>query len=161
MEISNVAISFHKWYIKNTNEYNPKIATNFKIYKDENGFCKVNFEPYFNELRKLGTISETFLNNEIERNKECVESTEKLKWNEYDGIPLNCDDYDYWTQSQDFENGNIKAKMITKNDDYWNVLISLYITRKNVKPYETETANVKVRRENGKYMLTEIKWIEK
>jgi hypothetical protein len=158
-EIAEVAISFHKWHIRNTDGKHNDVPTDFNVRKGENGYCIVDFEPYFKELRKLGTISETFLNNEIERNKECVDSTEKLKWKEYDGIPENCDDYDFWTQSQDFEDGNIGFKSIKKEKENWKVLIYLFIDR-NGKQSEWQNATANVKKENGKYMLTEIKWIE-
>jgi len=160
IKIGKIATSFHKWYIKNTNEYNNEIATNYKISQKKNGYCKVNFQPYFSELKKLGTISNTFMNKEIERTKKCVENIESLKWTEYDGIPEYCDDFSYWTQSQDFEGGNVEVNNITKKDDYWVVQISLFFKDKNGEHNVWRTANVNVKKENGKFMIMEINWIE-
>lgn len=158
--IIKVALSFHKWYIRNTDGNHNSIPTDFEVKKGKNGYCIVDFEPYFNELRKLGTISDIFMDKEKKRSKLCTETISNMKWSEYIGvIPENCDDYDYWTQSQDFEDGNVGFKSIKKEKDNWKVLIYLFIDR-NGKQNELQNAIATIKIENGKYMLTEIKWIE-
>ncbi|MBQ4912830.1 hypothetical protein J8L85_00175 [Maribacter sp. MMG018] len=151
-EIKDIALSFHKWYIKNTNEFKSKVPTGFEVTEGDNDNCIINYEPYFNELRKLGTISETFLKKEKERTKLCVETISKMKWSDYIGvIPENCDDYLYWTRRQDISESVEVVKLNQKNN-LWEVNISIN---------RTEEAIVIIENENGKYLITEIKWLNK
>ena len=93
-EILDVALSFHNWYIKSTNDIESEIPTDFVVTEGENDSCLVDYTPYFDELRKLGTISNSFMEKEKKRTKLCVETISKMKWSEYIGvIPENCDDY--------------------------------------------------------------------
>jgi len=161
-EIAEIGISFHKWYIENTNEYNPEIPTDFTVTKAENDSCLVDYEPYFNELRKLGTISVSFMQKEKERTKLCAETIKNMKWSEYiGGFPENCDDYLYWTNSQDITDG-VEVVGINKEKNNWIVSLSLYAKDKNGKKYfGNNIIKVTVIKENEKYLISEINWIIK
>lgn len=159
-EITGVALSFHKWYIKNTN-YNPddnsrKESTSFDIIEGENGKCKVDYNSYFNQLRKLGTISEKFIQKEKERTSECANFIETVNWGEYS----TADAYTYdefcgnlyylnWTKSQE-NTENLEFFEINAKDEFWNVIILI----------DNRKVNVKIEREKEKYMITQIDWIE-
>ncbi len=163
-KVADVALSFHKWYIKNTNyeinkEKNSNFhreATSFKVVKGDNGKCLLDYEPYFSALKRLGSISEKFMQKEKQRTSKCAKYMETIDWIEYDNADgyvydkfCDCMYYLYWTRSQeDTENLNIVS--ISKLDRYWNVLISI----------DGRKVNVKVENEKGKYLLTEIVWDE-
>lgn len=161
-EIANVALSFHRWYIKNTNELNSDIPTDFDVTEGKNDNCIVNYEPYFNELRKLGTISNSFMDKEKERTRLCAETIANMNWSEYIGvIPENCDDYLYWTNSQDITDG-VDVVGINNENDNWTVFLSLYMLDKNGKKYfGNDKLKVTVINENEKYLIQEINWIMK
>ncbi|MCR8668070.1 hypothetical protein NO995_10280 [Aestuariibaculum sp. M13] len=161
-EIAEVGISFHRWYIKNTNEHNPETPTEFEVTEGKNDSCIVNYEPYFKELRKLGTISNSFLDKEKARTKLCAETISNMKWSEYIGvIPENCDDYLYWTNSQDITDG-VDIIELNKENDYWTVFLSLFMSDKNGQKYfGNDKLKVTVIKENGKYLISEINWIIK
>ena len=159
-EIENVAISFHKWYVKNTN-YDPndnskKETTSFDIIKGENNKCKVDYTLYFKNLRKLGTISEKFLIKEKERTYECAKYLEKIDWDEFS----SADAYEYeefcgylyltyWTRSQE-NTENIEVSKIIKENQFWDVEILV----------DGRKANVKIEKESQNYMITQINWID-
>ncbi|MDO5968596.1 hypothetical protein Q4Q35_02140 [Flavivirga aquimarina] len=161
-EIGDVALSFHRWYIKNTNEINSEISTDFEVTEGENNSCVIDYEPYFKELRKLGTISNSFMDNEKERTKLCAETISGLKWSEYgEGNPENCDDYLYWTNSQDVTDG-VDVVGIHKENDNWTVFLSLFMKdEKGQKYFGSDRLKVIVIKENQIYLIEKIKWIMK
>ncbi|WP_239774509.1 hypothetical protein [Tenacibaculum finnmarkense] len=157
-EIINVATSFHNWYIKHTNEMKSEIPTDFVVTEGNNDNCIVDYEPYFDELRKLGTISNSFMEKEKERTKPCAETISKMKWSEYIGvIPENCDDYLFWTRSQE-ETGGIESMNVVNENDLWKVKFRLFNTFGKDKSYSPYTGIITVEKENEKYMITEINW---
>ena len=151
-EIAEIALSFHKWYIKTTNNIDSDVPVGFVVAEGDNDNCLVDYQPYFNELRKLGTISEKFMNSEKERTNLCVETIKKMDWSEYIGvIPENCDNYFYWTRRQD-KSGGVEVLNTNQIDNHWEV---------NISVNKSENAIVRLENENGKYMITEIKWVDK
>lgn len=157
-KIAVVALSFHNWYIKNTNEIKSEIPTDFVVTEGENDSCIVNYEPYFNELRKLGTISNSFMEKEKERTKLCAENISKMNWSEYVGvIPENCDDYLFWTRSQE-ETSGIELMSVKKEKEIWKVKYHLFNTFGNEKSYSPYTGIITVEKEEKGYMITEINW---
>ena len=45
-KVVDVALSFHNWYIKNTNEIKSEIPTDFVVTEGKNDSCIVDYEPY-------------------------------------------------------------------------------------------------------------------
>ncbi|SHJ26898.1 hypothetical protein SAMN04488096_1283 [Mesonia phycicola] len=157
-EIESVALSFHKWYIKNTNDIKSEIPIDFVVTEGKNDSCLVDYEPYFNELRKLGTISNSFMEKEKERTKSCAETISKMKWSEYIGvIPENCDEYLFWTRSQE-ETSGIELMDIKLENNNWKVKFHLFNTFGNEKNYSPYTGIITVEKESEKYMITNINW---
>ena len=157
-EIKDVALSFHLWYIKNTNGIESNIPTDFIVTKGKNDSCMIDYEPYFNELRKLGTISNSFLKSEKERTRPCAEAISKMNWEQYmEGIPKNCDDYLFWTRSQD-ETSGIELVNLKEENGTWKAKFKLYNTFDNEKHYTPYTGIINVRKEKDKFMITRIKW---
>lgn len=167
-EIAEIATSFHKWYINNTNDLNSNISYGIEIIKGENGKCKVDYKPYFNELRKLNTISVKFLEKERERTKECAEFIETIDWVEYE----NSEAYDfdehcaffyylYWTQSQE-ETSGIDVTDIKEENGIWKVNFNLFDTYGDEKNYLPQSiGTITVEKEKDEFKITEINWIEK
>ena len=167
-EIAEIATSFHKWYIKNTNDLNSNISYGIEIIKGENGKCKADYEQYFNELKKLNTISTKFLEKEKERTKECAEFIETIDWIEYE----NSEAYDfdeyceffyflYWTQSQE-ETSGIDVTGIKKENEIWKVDFNLFYTYENEKNYLPQSIGIiNVEKEKDEFKITEINWIGK
>ena len=157
-EIATVALSFHNWYIKNTNEIKSEIPTDFVVTEGKNDSCIVDYEPYFDELRKLGTISNSFMEKEKVRTKPCAETISKMKWSEYIGVvPENCDEYLFWTRSQE-ETSGIELMDIKRENDNWKVKFHLFNTFGNEKSYSPYTGIITVEKESEKYMITNINW---
>jgi hypothetical protein len=157
-EIAVVALSFHNWYIKNTNEMKSAVPIDFVVTEGENDSCIVDYEPYFNELRKLGTISNSFMEMEKERTKLCAETISKMNWSEYIGvIPENCDDYLFWTRSQE-ETSGIELMHIKKENGIWKIKFQLFNTFGNEKSYSPYTGIITVKKKDKGYMITEINW---
>ena len=166
-EIAEVATSFHKWYIKNTNDLNSNISYGIEIIKGENGKCKADYEPYFNELRKLNTISTKFLDKEKERTKECAEFIETIDWTEYE----NSEAYDfdeycdffyflYWTRSQE-EISGIDVTNIKEENGIWKVNFNLFYTYGDKKNYLPQSIGIiTVEKEKNEFKITEINWTE-
>ena len=159
-KIETVALSFHNWYVKNTNYYphdnSQKETTSFNVIKGNNNKCKVDYSSYFKNLRKLGTISEKFLVKEKERTNECAKYLETIDWNEYStsdayAYDKHCDFlyYMYWTRSQE-NTENIEVSKITSYNKIWNVLILI----------DGRKVNVKIEKEATNYMITQIDWID-
>ncbi|MCG8803981.1 hypothetical protein [Tenacibaculum finnmarkense] len=160
-EITDVALSFHNWYIKNTNDIKSKNPTDFVVTEGKNDNCIVDYKLYFNELRKLKTISNSFMEKEKDRTKLCSETISKMKWSEYIGvIPENCDDYLFWTRSQE-ETGGIESMNIENIRNFWKVKFRLFNTFGNEKTYSPYFGIITVEKENGDYMITEINWNQK
>ncbi len=161
-KIVEVAFSFHKWYIKNTNDLSSKVPTNFVVLEGENDKCLIDYEPYFNQLRKLGTISNSFMEKERQRTKPCVETILKMKWSEYQQggeILEGCDDYIFWTRSQE-ETSGIEFIDLKRNNDIWLVRFQLFTIFDNEKKYSPYIGVVSVEKEDKKYMITNIQWSE-
>ena len=157
-EILDVALSFHNWYIKSTNDIESEIPTDFVVTEGENDSCLVDYTPYFDELRKLGTISNSFMEKEKKRTKLCVETISKMKWSEYIGvIPENCDDYLFWTRSQE-ETGGIESIDIEKKNNFLQVKFRLFNIFQKEKNYLPHIGIITLEKEKGKYMITEINW---
>ncbi len=157
-EIASVALSFHNWYIKNTNDIKSEIPTDFVVTEGKNDSCIVDYEPYFDELQKLGTISNSFMEKEKERTKSCAETISKMKWSEYIGvIPENCDEYLFWTRSQE-ETSGIELMDIKLENDNWKVKFHLFNTFGNETNYSPYTGIITVEKESEKYMITNINW---
>lgn len=158
-EIKEIALSFHKWYLKVTNDYQSDTSIDFVVSEGKNNSCVIDYTPYVHELRKLGTISENFIENEKLRTKPCAESITNMKWSDYgNGIPENCIPYMYWTNSQDITDG-VEALSITKVNENWKVEIYLYNNGTNgEKIYADRLLDVEVVLENGKYLIHKISW---
>jgi len=167
--ISEIATSFHRWYIKNTNDLTTNVSTGIEIIKGKDGKCVVDYQPYFNQLRKLNTISEKFIESEKQRTKDCAAYIEKMDWEQYEtseGYDLEeyCSFfyYQYWTQSQDSFDG-LDVFEISHENNIWEIKIQFYFMDGNKKHYSTGNGSIpiiKVEEELNKYLITEINWVE-
>ena len=164
--ISKTATSFHDWYIDLSNRENNTVPTSAEVVKNENGKCKLDNEPYFSELRKLGTISEKFINNEIARTKECADYLTTIRWKEYQKSEAyeysdNCPQfyYMYWTNSQDVYSGVI-VDDIERKDSKWIVKLAFYNDSDTRYFDRTNQPVVTVENEAGKWMITKIDWLK-
>jgi len=162
--IKKVSTSFYNWYIRTTKaEYDTTKAFSFIIVEGENGKCKTDFEPYFRQLRQLGTISKRFMDKEIERNKTCIDHMKTVDWNEYkNSEPYTYEDfcpdcsYMYWFQSQESFDG-IEIVDMTKKENIWYTTLWFYIDSQNKRThYDSPRPIVKIENENGKWLTTEI-----
>lgn len=161
--IRKVSTSFYEWYIKTIKASNDSIPFDFIIVEGENGKCKVDFEPYFNELRKLKTISNRFLEKEILRSKDCSEHMKTVDWSEFQNSDAYdyeeycpCYSYMYWLKSQEPYDGVSILEMDKKND-VWFVKLQLYNIFDNKRHnYNYFYPIIRIENENGSWMMTEI-----
>lgn len=163
--IKKVSTSFYEWYIKTTKaDYDTTRAFSFIVVKGENEKCRVDFEPYFKQLRQLKTISKKLMDSEIERNKTCIEHMKSVDWKEYkisDAYQYEdfCPDcsYMYWFQSQETFDG-VEIVDMTKKGNIWYATLQFYSDYQNKRThYNSPRPIVKIENENGKWMTTEIK----
>ncbi len=101
-ELETAALSFHSWYLTHINNFESEVPTDAFVVEGENGKCKLEMEPYFKELRKLGTISEAFIQAEKNRLAPCAEEMAQTDWEDY-MLGNVCDmlQYFYWIDSQE------------------------------------------------------------
>ncbi len=93
--------SFYEWYFKND-------FPNCGVIKDKNEKCLIDTIGYFKSLRKLGTISEKFINKEKQRLLSCSEFISTIDYSDYENAEAYdydqyCGDfyYMYWIKSQE------------------------------------------------------------
>lgn len=150
--------SFYDWYFKNK-------FPNVNVIKDKNGKCKLDTLSYFKELRKLGTISEKFINKEKERTQGCSEFISTIDFSEYE----NADAYEYdeycidfyyynWLKSQEYPDGfSVKnVKKINETSASLDIL-ETYKNGGNDSPLST----VFMEKEQGVWKIVEIKFINR
>src|ERR1035437_2914768 len=161
--IKKVSTSFYDWYLKRINSLTDTTAYDYVIVKGEKEKCKVDFEPYFNQLRQLKTISRKFMDKELERTKDCVKHMKTVDWYEYKNADAYAyEDYCpdcgqlYWVQSQEPYSG-VEIREMKKNGNVWFTTLRFY----NKYNHKRECNNsfspiVKIENENGKWLMTEI-----
>ena len=163
--IKKVSTSFYNWYIKTMKAENDTAsAFSFIVVKGENEKCRVDFEPYFKQLRQLETISKKFMDSEVERNKSCVNHMKSVDWIEYkNSEPYRYEDfcpdcsYLYWFQSQESFDG-VEIVDMTKKGNIWYTTLRFYMDYQNKRTYyNSPRPIVKIENENGKWLTTEIK----
>jgi hypothetical protein len=167
LKIKAVATSFHDWYIYARK--NRSGIDDMRVLEGENGKCKVDTLSYFTELRKIGTISERFIEQEKLRFKDCIEYIETRDYSEYlnsemdaywDQCPFFY--YMYWGGGHEIWDG-VSAESYSKDHDVWYVSLHyLWEPSINLDGYisEAEEFVVKIEKENGSYMITEIKRVD-
>lgn len=166
-KISDVAVSFHQWYIVTLNNQNNTTPTGAYIVKGENGKCKLENKLYFAELRKLGTISDKFIQSENKRIKTCSDYISTINWNDYqkkDAYEYSefCSqfDYDYWTRSQETFNSVIVDR-IKEVGSKWEVTLAFSYDSENKSIERINQPIVTVEREGNRWLITKIDWLKK
>lgn len=166
-EIAFVAASFHKWHIETMNKENNTTPTGAYIVRGENGKCKLENERYLSELRKLGTISEKFIQSEIQRTSNCADFMSTINWEDYQNADAYefskyCPefDFDYWTKSQEIFYGVIVDK-IKENGKKWEVTLALTYDDENKILERINQPVVTVEREGKRWVITKIDWLSK
>lgn len=146
--------SFYEWYFKNE-------FPNMNVIKDKNGKCKLDTLSYFKELRKLGTISEKFINKEKERTHVCSEFISTIDYSEYEEVDAYeydkyCIDFYYynWLKSQEHPN-NFSVKNIKKINDN-KASLDIYV---NYGGDDSPLSTVFLEKEQGIWKIVEIKFI--
>lgn len=163
--ISDVATSFHQWYIETLNRQNNTTPTGAYIVKGQNGKCKLENKLYFAELRKLGTISEKFIQSEDKRTRTCADYMSAINWNDYknsDAYKYSeyCPelDYDYWTKSQEVFNGVI-VDQIKELDSKWEVTLAFCYDPEKKSIERINQPVVTVEQEGNRWLITKIDWL--
>ncbi|MBD8347190.1 hypothetical protein [Dysgonomonas sp. HGC4] len=168
LEVEQAGLSFYKWYLNATESRD--IPFDAHIAKDKNGMCQLDSEPYFNELRKLGTISEKFIASERKRNSTCEEYVKKVHYKvfesgdayTFDGI---CPQfaYMYWTSSQDtYQEVKAIQTIINKDDLSAHVDVVFIYTEGGEPPIISKTPHARVflEREQGKWKTVKIERLD-
>jgi hypothetical protein len=163
--ITKTATSIYDWYIPLTNENYNDVPTRPSVVKDVNGKCKLDFEPYFNELRKLGTISEKYLQTERERTEGCATYMATISWEEYTAAEAyqyddRCQEFYYMhlTNGQETYSGVIVDKIERQGSKYLVKLAFYYNGEKRIFD-RTNQPLVTVESEDGIWKITQIDWI--
>lgn len=133
--VERAALSFHRWYLAHINNYESEVPTDAFVVEGEEGKCKLKMEPYFEELRKLGTVSEVFIEREKERLQACAEEMSQTDWAAYqEGQVCDMLQHFYWIQSRETMEF-VEASNSKVLDDSAKVDIRFYDVYKDKKNY--------------------------
>nr|WP_320057858.1 hypothetical protein [uncultured Bacteroides sp.] len=162
--IKKVSTSFYDWYLKRITSTDDTTAYRYAFVKGENGKCKADFEPYFNQLRQLKTISKKFMDSEVELAKICTTHMENVDWEDYESTTNAfryidfCPEFlsYYWIRSQEPYDGFEIIEMI-KKENAWFTTLQFYSDYDNKRfRHNYVCPIVKVENEDGKWLMTEI-----
>lgn len=167
-KLTDIATSFHRWYIKNVNNPDPKIPIEARIVEGNAGKSKVEYEPYFEQLRKLPTVSEKLIEQEKQRISSCAENIGKVDWSVYEAADAYefdkyCDflSYYYWIRSQE-PITDVEASNLEKSGDSWLATLRFFDEYEGNKNYADHYHPiVKLEKEAGNWKITQITWKEK
>lgn len=165
-EVEKAGLSFYKWYLSAINNDDVTIPFEVTIIENEKGMCKLDSEPYFNELKKLGTISEKFIESERQRNSMCEDYVKTVHYKVYesgDAYSFNgfCPQFEYlyWISSQDTYQ-DVKAIRTHINNDGLSAYVDVAFIYSDfgVAPVISKDRNAKVslELEQGKWKIVKI-----
>lgn len=136
LDIEQTALSFYKWYLKavNSNDKTGYIPFDVTIVENKDGMCRMDFEPYFNELRKLGTISDKFMESERKRNSTCEDYIKTIHYKSYEQADAYAFDnfcpqfsYMYWIASQEPYQDVKASRTNIEKDGLCRCVVYIYI----------------------------------
>lgn len=161
--VKDVALSFHRWYMESSNADSD--VWDFNIVESKNGHCELDSSGYFNSLRRIGTISEKFIQNEWNRVSKCADFLRTLKWRLY----INSEAYEfqdycdiyyyYWTRTQEPFDG-VEVKRILKQEDKYVVTLVFYYGLESKVYSHHYFPVVTVEKENNHWRISKIEWLE-
>lgn len=164
-EIKKAALSFHKWYMAAVD--NPKNSnSSVDVVEDSNGYCALDFYSYFDALRKLGTISEKFLESERQRLRSCEDFLKTVKYEDY--ISSEAYDYQddcpsfyhmYWIRSQEPFSG-VEIDEVFENQGVWKATLIFYNDYQGKKEYgKWSQPIVTLAQKNKTWKIVKIDWM--
>lgn len=168
LEVEQAALSFYKWYLKAVNSgYNStSIPFDVDIVESKDGMCRMDFEPYFNELRKLGTISDKFIESERKRNSTCEDYLKTIHYKTYEQADAYTFDdfcpqfsYMYWILSQEpYQDVKAVQTNIDKDGLSAYVDVSFIYTEGTETPIISKIPNARIflESEQGKWKIIKI-----
>lgn len=167
-QLKDIATSFHRWYIKNVNNPDPKTPIEVRIVEGNAGKSKVEYEPYFEQLRKLPTVSDKFIKQEKQRISGCAENIAKVDWSVYseaDAYEFDkyCDwlFYYYWIRSQE-PFADVEVSNLEKSGESWIATLRFFDNYEGKKSYADHYHPiVKLEKEKDNWKITQITWKEK
>ena len=115
-----ISVSFYNWYIQ-------RGGGCYAALNEDSTVSLQNIDTYLMELKKLGTVSQKFINREKQRFEECNQFLAAGDWtnvNEYgdqyiyadSGEPCKWLAFDYWFQSQETSDEVEVSNLIIGND---------------------------------------------
>jgi len=167
-QLKDIATSFHRWYIKNVNNPDPKTPIEVRIVEGNAGKSKVEYEPYFEQLKKLPTVSEKFIEQEKQRISGCAENMGKVDWSVYKAADAyeydkQCDwlYYYYWIRSQE-PFTDVEVNNLERSGNGWIASLRFFDKYEGKKNYADHYHPiVKLDKEEGNWKITQITWKEK
>lgn len=163
--LKKTALSFHTWYMAAVDDpHNSNWAVT--INEDGNGYCAFDFYDYFDALRKLGTISEKFIERERQRLRSCEDFMKTVKYEDY----LSSEAYDYqddcgsfyymyWIRSQEPFSG-VEVDKLCENQGVWQATLVFYYDYQGKKEYlRSFQPIVTLNRENKTWKIVKIDWM--
>jgi hypothetical protein len=164
--IGKVALSFYDWYMLALVD-TTKLSCSPNIVEGKNGKCAFDFYDYFDDLRKLGTVSEKFIHSEKERYQECEAHMKTIDYREY----LSADAYSYqeycsegyymyWIRSQETYSG-VEVEKTEEKEGHWEVKLVFYNIFNGKKEYfRSFQPIVTIHQEGSKWKITQINWAD-
>lgn len=168
-EIERVAKSFNEWYRDAESKSYTQSDYPFtaKLIKTKDNNYDFDLEPYFDQLRKLGTISDKFLDKERDRFRDIKTMIDEYypiqNDSNYIDIYNDCaDEFYYYRMSQDALYSNIEIVSFSIADDNRKAIVVLsLIPNSSENPEYTDytypQAKVVLEKESGKWMIVSIK----
>lgn len=164
-EIKKAALSFHKWYMASVD--NPKNSNwSVDVVEDSNGYCAFDFYSYFDALRKLGTISEKFLESERQRLRFCEDFLKTVKYVDFNSSEeayVYQDDcpsfyHMYWIRSQEPFTG-VEIDEVVENQGVWKATLVFYNDFQGKKEYfKSNQPIITLSQENTTWKIVTIDW---
>lgn len=168
--VEKAALSFYDWYLKAHNTPDNEVAVDASISEGKNGKCHLDTEPYFDQLRKLGTVSAKFLEKETARFEDCAAFVatidyQKFKSAEFEEASENgqfayfCDSFDhyYWIRSQEPYASCSARNIRFSSENVATVDISFAHSGQQAG---APLSRVSLELEDGKWMITGITFLD-
>jgi|GEM_PF-1538935 hypothetical protein len=160
--VEKAALSFYKWYLPTVHKLdNENYPFTVNLVENGNGRYKLDYTTYFNELVKLGTISDKFLQVEKDRFSYVEEYLSSNKYYEeiesyYDVYNDFAEDFYYYRMSQDSDSDSAEIISTQIMSDKQTACVEIRLTTAEVGIYNSPRAQIFLEKENNNWMIVNI-----
>ncbi|MDU1904215.1 MAG: hypothetical protein E6772_05470 [Dysgonomonas sp.] len=160
--VEKAALSFYEWYLPTVHKLdNENYPFTVELIENGKGKYRLDYTAYFNELGKLGTISDKFLQVEKERFSYVEEYLSSDKYYEEiesynDAYNDFVDDFYYYRMSQDIDFGGVKVISTQISSDQPTACVEIMLTTTETGIDNNPRAQILLEKENNSWMIVKI-----